>query len=231
MFKRVFLLTLVGAAVAVTSGAAQHPTLSTRVKQQASAPAYNPNLVILYDQNNNADPNGNAVSAQNFEAVYNAYDDFLADDFFTPSNQRWGIQQIDAPGVYFNGAGPVTSFNVFIHKTNAGLPKDPPNPTATRLNQTYSVVGNIFRINVSPTISIPAGQHLYLDVQANMNFNPNGQWGWGLRTVQAGNASAWENPGGGFGICPTWGIMQTCIGLTGVPDLLFTIYGFHTFAE
>jgi hypothetical protein len=60
---------------------------------------------------------------------------------------------------------------------------------------------------------------------------PNGQWGWGLRTVQAGNASAWENPGGGFGICPTWGIMQTCIGLTGVPDLLFTIYGFHTFAE
>lgn len=239
MFKRAFLLTLVGAAVAAVAsgpvGAASNPATAASVGKRATAkPPFNPNLVVLYDQYNN--PGTFGVNSQNFEAVYNAYDDFLADDFSTPSNQRWGIQQIDVDGLYFNGTGPATSFNIFIHKTLAGFPKDPPNPTATRLSQAYTVVGaSTFRITVSPTISIPPGQHLWLDVQANLNFagGTTGQWAWTTRTVQAASPAAWENPGGGFGVCPTWGTLTTCI--AGLPanekDLMFTIYGFHTFGE
>lgn len=238
MFKRVFLLTLVGAAVAaVTSGpigAQSGPRMGVHVGKREVSRPYNTNLVILYDQYNN--PGTFAVNSQNFEAVYDAYDDFLADDFTTPPNQRWGIQQIDIDGLYYNGTGPAASFNIFVHKTVGSLPKDPPNPTTTRLAQSYTVVGaSTFRITVSPTISIPplgSGQHLWISLQANQNFagGTTGQFGWTTRTVQSNSPAAWKNPGGGFGICPTWGTLTTCI--AGLPanekDLLFTLSGFHT---
>ena len=39
-------------------------------------------------------------------ASFDHYDDELADDFVVPSGETWNINQVDAAGVYYNGAGP-----------------------------------------------------------------------------------------------------------------------------
>ena len=43
----------------------------------------------------------------------------LADDFVVPGGETWNVQSIDADGLYFNGAGPASNWNVFIY-TNSG---------------------------------------------------------------------------------------------------------------
>src|SRR5262249_16771283 len=37
--------------------------------------------------------------------------------------------------------------------------------------------------------------------------------------------AAWQNPGGGFGACPTWTRKPTCIPSTGGPDQVFRLNG------
>jgi hypothetical protein len=61
-------------------------------------------------------------------------------------------------------------------------------------------------------------------VQAHQPFDPNGQWGWTERTVQSNSPAAWQNPAGGFGVCPTWDVRTTCLG-AGAPDQLFRLIG------
>ena len=52
---------------------------------------------------------------------------------------------------------------------------------------------------------LPSGTY-WVSVVANMDFATGGQWGWVERTVQSNGASAWRNPGGGFGTpCANWG--------------------------
>ena len=64
-----------------------------------------------------------------------------------------------------------------------------------------------------------------MTVEANMNFTSQGEWGWTDRTVQSGDPAAWQNPGGGFGICPTWGAKSTCIPSSSGPDNIFKLSG------
>ena len=75
---------------------------------------------ILYDQYDNAGTD--ATSSQNFEAEFDIYDDFAADDFIVPGGQTWNISEVDVLGRYANGAGPANSFNVFIYQDSGGLP-------------------------------------------------------------------------------------------------------------
>jgi len=234
MWKRAFLVTLAGLAVAAVTGGpigAQSGPAAGVARGRVGAHPYNsegitPNAVILYDQYNN--PGANSLTSQNFEAVYDAYDSFLADDFNATPGFSWRITQVDVDGVYV-GSGPAASFNVFLHRNAAGnLPKDP--PAITRLSQAYAVVGvSTFRITVSPPMLVPKirpSDHLWISVQANMNFVPGGQWFWTDRSVLSNTGSAWKNPGGGFGVgCTAWGNMNTCLAQTD-PDLMFTLFGF-----
>ena len=74
---------------------------------------------VLYDQyDNNA---GVATLSATFTDFPNFSSD-LADDFVVPGGQTWNVDSIDADGVYFNGAGPATDWNVFIYTDSAGLP-------------------------------------------------------------------------------------------------------------
>ena len=50
-----------------------------------------------------------------------------------------------------------------------------------------------------------------------MTFSPSGEWGWTDRTVQSNNPAAWQNPGGGFGMCPL-GTPANCGLAAGGPD-------------
>jgi hypothetical protein len=239
--KGAFLLMLAGLTVAALTGTAMagQPALSAAVGDRGAAPVdswddFDAPLAILYNQMNN--PGANAVSSQNFETAYDAYDSFGADDFVVPANTSWTIKGVGVNGLYYGcippACGPAASFNVFFHTDNGGLPNDP--PAATRANMAYVVDPDdppgTFRIKVNPQITIPASpnpRHVWVSVQANLDFNVGGQFGWGVRTVQSNDPAAWQNPGGGFGVCPDWAPMAGCIGIVD-PDFQFLLAGTST---
>ena len=142
--------------------------------------------VILYDQYDNA--SANATSSQDFEAAFDPFDDFLADDFIVPGGQTWTVESIDADGIPFNCSGSCVpdSFNIFIFTDSGGLPG----------TQVYSATGQSFVISSSTysiTLTVPAvltAGTYWISVQARMDFTGNGQWGWTDRTVQSASVSA-----------------------------------------
>jgi hypothetical protein len=174
--------------------------------------------VVLYDQYDNASAIGTFSST--FTDIPNFNSD-LADDFVVPTGQTWNVQSIDADGAYFPFNGPANSFNVFFYADNAGLPGS---QVYSAMNQPFSVVGTTFSVNL-PSMAVLTQGTFWVEIQANMTFNPNGAWVWRDRTVQSNQGAAWQNPGGGFGICPTWALKTTCIPFTGGPDQVFRLNG------
>ena len=173
--------------------------------------------VVLYDQYDNASVI--ATLSATF-TDFPAFNSDLADDFVVPAGQTWNVQSIDADGLYL-GSGPASSFNVFFYADNAGLPGA---QVYSAMNQPFSVVGSTFTVNLPSEAALSEGTY-WVEIQANMTFIPNGAWAWRDRTVQSNNGAAWQNPGGGFGICPTWALKTTCIPIAGGPDQVFRLNG------
>ena len=176
--------------------------------------------VVLYDQYDN--DSLNATSSQNFEADFDAFDDETADDFVVPGGETWNINQVDAGGQYFNGPGPMISANVSFYADAGGLPGS---QVATRPNMTVVDSGGSIVIAIPSAVTLGSG-HYWVSVQANMDFAVGGQWGFEDRLVQSNAEAAWQNPGGGFGVCPTWGGRNSTCGIDpGVPDQVFRLSG------
>jgi hypothetical protein len=177
--------------------------------------------VVLYDQYNNA--GANATLSATFTDIPTGSSD-LADDFVVPGGQTWNVQSIDADGVYFNGPGPATDWNVFIYTDSATLPGT---QIFSALNQPVVQVGTTFTVNLPVPAVLTAGTY-WIEIQANMTFGTQGEWGWTDRTVQSNQGAAWQNPGGFFGICQTWGRRGDPAGCNidpGVPDQVYRING------
>src|SRR5205823_1605453 len=95
----------------------------------------------------------------------------------------------------------------------------------SRIGMSYVQVGSTFTVTLSPAVSLAAGTY-WVSVQARQDFTPAGQWGWTDRTVQSNSAAAWQNPGGGFGVCTTWGQRGGSCGIdVGVPDQVYRLNG------
>jgi Zn-dependent metalloprotease/subtilisin-like proprotein convertase family protein len=173
-----------------------------------------------YDQTDN--DSGAAVSSQNFETVYDAFDDQAADDFVVPpSDGAWRIQRIVIGGIYFNGPGPLDSVNVWFYVDAGGL------PGAAVFSQLGLVptadLGGTLILDLPSPPTLVSGTY-WLSVQANMDFDPGGQWGWEGRTVQSNSPFAWRNPGDGFvSGCTSWSAGAACTGAGA--DLLFRLSG------
>src|SRR5581483_4895434 len=97
-----------------------------------------------------------------------------------PAGQTWNVESIDADGVYFGGPGPAFDWNVFIYTDNAGLPG---NQIFSALNQPVTVNGSIFTVTL-PTAAVLTEGTYWIEIQANMDFATQGEWGWTDRTVQ-----------------------------------------------
>ncbi len=181
-----------------------------------------PDAVVLCDHMSGAGTNG--TSSQNFEAAFDAFDDFLGDDCTVPAGESWSVNLVEIDGVYFNGPGPAASVNVWFYPDANCRPG--PVAEATYLAQPYAGVGGDFQIALSPAASLASGNH-WLVVQANQNFNPAGQWGWNDRITVDGCPAAWQNPGGGFGTpCNAWGARGATCGIDpSAPDQLFRLSG------
>ena len=144
--------------------------------------------VVLYDQYDNA---GGAAS---LSATFDDFPDFsadLADDFVVPAGETWNVQSIDADGVYFNGAGPAFDWNVFIYTDNGGLPGT---QIYSALNQPVAVNGTTFTVNLTPAAVLSEGTY-WIEIQANMDFATQGEWGWSDRTVQSNSSCSLAKPG------------------------------------
>ena len=182
---------------------------------------YNGPAVVLYDQTDN--PGANSISSQDFEAANDAFDNQGADDFVIPAGDgSWTINEVYVPGVYFNGTGPAPAVNVFFYQNAGSLPGA----------LVYSALGLVptdaagtFTIALTTPAVLPAGTY-WVSVQAVMAFSAGGQWGWTERTVQSNSASAWQNPGGGFGTpCTSWGARAATCGVGTDPDLVYRLSG------
>jgi N-acetylneuraminic acid mutarotase len=217
IFSIVILLSLPAAAQTprpITSGAV---VPSTDNPISGGSPAIV--SAVLYDQYDN--PTATVSNSQNFEPVLDDYDDFLADDFEVPDGRLWHIDQVEVQGQYFNGTGPADSMNIFIY-TNAIT--TPGSLVASRTNITYTNILTEFSIRLASPIVLAPGKY-WLSVQANQSFNPTGEWGWTDRTITNTQSAAWQNPSGGFGICPAWDRRTVCIGNTAAGDQVFRLLG------
>jgi hypothetical protein len=238
MTKIAFLLMAGLAVVALTVSpvaAASRPAPSAAMPDENGlAPdepwADAPNAV-LYNQYDNSGTV--ALNSQDFEAAYDAYDDCLADDFAVPANVKWTIGGVGAQGLYFNGPGPAQAFRIRIYIW-AGM-----FPGALKIERSdlgYTLNGtDQFRIKVNPKINIPGGaqgRHVWIEIEAQLAFagGLGGQWGWTDRLVVSGEqGGAWQNPGGGFGVCPSWDKFDNCFGgLNDGDDLVFLLVGTQT---
>ena len=174
--------------------------------------------VVLYDQYNNNGPAA-TLSATFTDFPQDSSD--LADDFVVPGGQSWTVQSIDADGIYFNGPGPATSWNVFIYTDNATLPGT---QVYSATNQPVSVVRTTFTVNLTPAAVLAAGTY-WIEIQANMTFGTQGEWGWTDRTVQSNSGAAFRNPGGDFGCGTDWVRKPVCVPTTSGPDQVYRING------
>jgi hypothetical protein len=184
-----------------------------RVLPQPKAPQ-----VVLYDQYDNAD-----VTAT-LSATFTDFPTFsadLADDFVVPGGETWNVDSIDADGVYFSGAGPATDWNVFVYTDNAGVPGT---QIYSLTNQPVIVNGTTFTVNLTPAAVLSAGTY-WIEIQANMTFGTQGEWGWTDRTVQANAGAEFRNPGGDLGCgTPDWILKTLCVPTTS-PDQVYRING------
>ncbi|MCI0577316.1 MAG: immune inhibitor A [Chloroflexi bacterium] len=188
----------------------------------ARAPDASPS-VILYDQTDF--PGANSITSQEFEIALATFDNQAADDFVIPAlDGSWTIDTVFVPGAYFNGVGPTPFVNVYFYADSAGLP-------GTQLYfydglTTFTDAAGDLTIDLSASPAVLSAGTYWVSVQADMDFTPNGQWGWTERTVQSNSPSAWQNPGGGFGTpCTTWGPRASLCLVGTQPDLVFQLQG------
>jgi len=153
--------------------------------------------VVLYDQYNNGGPNATRSTA--FSDLPSFSTD-LADDFVVPAGQTWNVQSIDADGTYNFGPGPATDWNVFIYTDNASIPGT---QIFSATNQPVVVVGTTFTVNLPAAAVLSAGTY-WIEIQANMTFDPQGEWDWTDRMLQSNSGAAIRNPGGDVGCGTDW---------------------------
>jgi hypothetical protein len=215
-FTAVAMVLGIAAAIAPAASAGGSPGFA----HQGTAKAAPRNTArVLYDQNDH--DTGVGITSQNFEVKYDAYDNQAADDFTVPGGHTWKIRNVTVTGTSFDGPGPVRSMNVSIYADGGGLPGA---LIASKKKKGKDDNGSFTLTFVHP-IDVPAGVN-WLSVQANMDFEISGQWGWVSRSVQSGNPAMWQNPGDGFETgCATWAVMITCHPSFEGPDLMFSLGG------
>ena len=168
-------------------------------------------------------PGTSSITSQNFETVNDIYDSFAADDFGL-MDDIWSVTQIDILGAYYNGSGPASSVNVWFYSDSSGLPGQVIY-SALNIIPVNGITTGSFSIILPNPVVLFEGMYWFC-VQANMDQNPYGQWGWTERTASNFNESAWRNPGGGFGTtCTSWKPRVAECSVGAGPDLCFSLIG------
>ena len=135
----------------------------------------------------------------------------------------WSVEGVDAAGLYFNGPGPAASVNVRFFSNGSG--ELPGTLVGERLAQSYTGEDGNLNVDLAAPVGLETGTY-WVSVQANLDFNPDGQWGWVTRSVQSTNGAAFRNVGDGFGTgCTTWTRNSGCGFDANAPDQVFRLRG------
>jgi hypothetical protein len=214
---------LASAAVLALSGSAfagaAHPSLSGKASSYGfHAQLPSAGLGVIYSQRDN--DNGVGIVSQNFESSFNAYDAQGADDFIVKKKAK--VKQVDADGVYFNGAGPARDFNVTFYNDAGGTP----GATVKACNgASYTDETGTGTPDIKCKAKLAKGTY-WVSVQANLDFSAGGEWGWNTNNTVRGNASQWQNPGNGFATgCTTYTTTTVCIPAGEGGDNSFSLLG------
>lgn len=166
---------------------------------------------------------GSAIVSQNFAAGMTQYNSAGATDF--PAGTCITLTSVGTTGMYFNGSGPAASVNVLYYNSQTsarvGL-VHPGSVLAEYDNLAYKDSTGLGSLSVKiPKTKTKKGG--WISFVVNMDFAVGGEWGWEVSSTQPGNPDVWENPGGGFGVCPTWDINVNCTGIAG--DYMVSLIG------
>src|SRR5438132_7359194 len=181
---------------------------SPRILPQPQFPS-----VVLYDQYDN-DLNNGIVSADRTDDPPLSAE--AADNFVVPAGQTWTITEVDIRSPA--GFPTPTSFAVHFYTDASGLPG-----TEVYVATGLAVVGNPDYIITLTTPAVLASGTYWVSAVGTITVN---NWYWEGRSVTSnGFATAWRNPGGGYGLgCTDWARLQDCIGFSW-PDQMFRIVG------
>jgi hypothetical protein len=228
MSKTVFLATVAALALAAGGASAASPSIGVSGAKVQPTIHIAKGAKFLYNQNSNS--NGEGVDSQNFTSGdFTTYDNTAADDFVVPKKTQWTVTGVDVTGEYFNGSGPATSVDVTFYANAKNMPgKAVKGGTFTSLDCTGSPS---FSCSLGKKgVTLKSGTY-WVGVVANCSFEGGcGEWAWENNGTIHGNPAMWQNPGGGFGVCPSWGTFDECIETSGggfIPnaDLMFDLQG------
>jgi len=215
--NKTFLLAAASAIALCAAGGS--PCVAAKLLK--SAKFNSPPSNVLWNQNSNSA--GYYLDSQNFTSGSSQYNDQGADDFVVPTGVHWRITEVDVTAEYEDGSGPATSENVIFYKNKNGMPGAPvTNGTFTDLNGTGGP--NFAIVLPGRGIRLKPGRY-WVSVIANMDFYSGGLWAWGESSVENGKLAMWQNPGRGWGICPTWNPIENCQGGASGPDFMFELKG------
>jgi hypothetical protein len=214
------LAVAVATTLALPASASNHSigTAAKATGHSKSAPVAKPaKTKTCYDQITSPpyDDNGVGIVSQNFEASFDIYDSQGADDFTL--TKKCKVTDVHVRGLYFNGAGPCRSLTVTIYKDNGNSAPGaviygPADQKFTTSAGNPNVGDTQFDINkLSPAAPLGPGTY-WISVYCNMDFSVGGEWGWMTNNTVNGDASMWQNPGGGFGVgCTSYTTTTSCI--------------------
>jgi hypothetical protein len=184
---------------------------------QIPPPPKLPNDIVLYDQLN--DPGTSATSSEE-QLGSPQFTDFAADDFFVPPGETWVITEVDAQGV--NGVMVPDNFNIFFYQPgNGGFPGT---QVYAATAQPYVNNSGVFQVTLTAPAVLTTGDY-WVSIQAHISGSENPTWRWMDHRTGLNVTAAWQNPGGGFNSCFTWGRRTTCVGDVAAPDQMFRIIG------
>jgi hypothetical protein len=113
------------------------------------------------------------------------------------------VKTIEAEGVLIPG-GAVSGVTVYVYDNQGGLPGSLIHKAKTTGN---FATGN-FVLTMKRAFKIPAGT-FWVSVQATGEQATN-SWYWQSTSNVQNTVDVWENPGGAFNHCPTWGTLLSC---------------------
>ncbi len=119
------------------------------------------------------------------------------------------VNMVSTVGQYYDGAGPADSVDVTFYKNQGGRPTKIVNEQDNLSYNDTTGLGSLTAF-LDP-VTLKKGSY-FVSFVANMTLSQGGQWGWELTSNQVGPMDQWENQGGEFGVCPTWGDVLTCTG-------------------
>ncbi len=173
---------------------------------------------VLYDQLG-ATAEAEGLFSENFASPDDAFDAQAADDFRVSRSREWTIRQVQVAGVSTGDAPSLV--NVTISESVGSVP-------SRELFRESSIMAMppdyVIPLTGAPALLSKRQYWISVQAEGGRYSGVRAAWLWKVRGPVSGSPAIYENPGGGFPGCPSWGSGPSC-NQTKLPDLAFRLSG------